>query len=117
AIDDRYFCSVVGPTFPNRSYEMAATSFGHLTTCEIFPPPGGYKPITGTIFDLLDQKGINWVNYFSDQPTSGIFRPFLSSHLAPVSAFFSQRSEEHTSELQSRSDLVCRLLLEKKKQK
>src|SRR5216683_7219363 len=27
------------------------------------------------------------------------------------------RSEEHTSELQSRSDLVCRLLLEKKKQK
>src|SRR2546421_9300549 len=25
-----------------------------------------------------------------------------------------QRSEEHTSELQSRSDLVCRLLLEKK---
>src|SRR5271167_5247109 len=29
----------------------------------------------------------------------------------------SQRSEEHTSELQSRFDLVCRLLLEKKKKK
>src|SRR2546428_1283174 len=28
---------------------------------------------------------------------------------------FGRRSEEHTSELQSRSDLVCRLLLEKKK--
>src|SRR2546421_1270157 len=28
-----------------------------------------------------------------------------------------KRSEEHTSELQSRSDLVCRLLLEKKKKK
>src|SRR5437868_13156480 len=28
-----------------------------------------------------------------------------------------QRSEEHTSELQSRLDLVCRLLLEKKKKK
>src|SRR5207249_12212922 len=28
---------------------------------------------------------------------------------------FSRRSEEHTSELQSRFDLVCRLLLEKKK--
>src|SRR2546421_8943100 len=27
------------------------------------------------------------------------------------------RSEEHTSELQSRSDLVCRLLLENKKQR
>src|SRR5438034_8121361 len=30
---------------------------------------------------------------------------------------FNVRSEEHTSELQSHSDLVCRLLLEKKKQK
>src|SRR5206468_4547436 len=30
-------------------------------------------------------------------------------------ASLSGRSEEHTSELQSRSDLVCRLLLEKKK--
>src|SRR5438132_12227264 len=30
---------------------------------------------------------------------------------------FSPRSEEHTSELQSHSDLVCRLLLEKKKKK
>src|SRR5438874_7352482 len=29
----------------------------------------------------------------------------------------SARSEEHTSELQSRRDLVCRLLLEKKKKK
>src|SRR5436190_13883216 len=28
--------------------------------------------------------------------------------------FFAARSEEHTSELQSHSDLVCRLLLEKK---
>src|SRR5690349_22359706 len=30
-------------------------------------------------------------------------------------ALISARSEEHTSELQSRRDLVCRLLLEKKK--
>src|SRR5207249_5832590 len=32
-----------------------------------------------------------------------------------VTRFILQRSEEHTSELQSRFDLVCRLLLEKKK--
>src|SRR5690606_40772251 len=30
---------------------------------------------------------------------------------------FQRRSEEHTSELQSRENLVCRLLLEKKKKK
>src|SRR2546430_9594439 len=34
-----------------------------------------------------------------------------------VAHFFSWRSEEHTSELQSQSNLVCRLLLEKKKKK
>src|SRR2546428_7305377 len=33
----------------------------------------------------------------------------------PDAARLLARSEEHTSELQSRSDLVCRLLLEKKK--
>src|SRR2546421_241242 len=34
---------------------------------------------------------------------------------APARAHCEDRSEEHTSELQSRSDLVCRLMLEKKK--
>src|SRR5690606_40672102 len=34
---------------------------------------------------------------------------------APVPAHVIGRSEEHTSELQSRENLVCRLLLEKKK--
>src|SRR5256886_8061676 len=36
--------------------------------------------------------------------------------LVPHALFQSERSEEHTSELQSQSNLVCRLLLEKKKQ-
>src|SRR5439155_19159463 len=35
--------------------------------------------------------------------------------LPPGAPFASSRSEEHTSELQSRGHLVCRLLLEKKK--
>src|SRR2546421_7908906 len=39
-----------------------------------------------------------------------------SSHDQISYAVFCLRSEEHTSELQSRSDLVCRLLLEKKKE-
>src|SRR5204862_4697129 len=34
----------------------------------------------------------------------------------PAAATSARRSEEHTSELQSRRDLVCRLLLEKKKE-
>src|SRR2546428_7643627 len=35
-----------------------------------------------------------------------------TSHLPPACNACNERSEEHTSELQSRSDLVCRLLLE-----
>src|SRR3712207_7104803 len=37
------------------------------------------------------------------------------AHAAPPRAHARPRSEEHTSELQSRQYLVCRLLLEKKK--
>src|SRR5438874_8116353 len=42
---------------------------------------------------------------------------WTSSQALRLLAFLSRhvRSEEHTSELQSRRDLVCRLLLEKKK--
>src|SRR2546427_6931469 len=35
--------------------------------------------------------------------------------ISPNPGLFLSRSEEHTSELQSQSNLVCRLLLEKKK--
>src|SRR2546421_7967352 len=43
-------------------------------------------------------------------------RPYRPAYQALL-AQHQGRSEEHTSELQSRSDLVCRLLLEKKKKK
>src|SRR2546427_12436985 len=45
-----------------------------------------------------------------DQPLVGLQLELLAALLVDV------RSEEHTSELQSQSNLVCRLLLEKKKQ-
>src|SRR5690606_40534209 len=50
-------------------------------------------------------------------------RPVVCSHpreqtaLGPREALVDDRSEEHTSELQSRENLVCRLLLEKQKQR
>ncbi len=86
AIDDTYFCSVLGPTFPNRSYLMAATSFGHLDTSEIVPdrtraPFLFYRPITGTIFDLLDHYGVSWADYSDDMPQGSSFRNFLADPL------------------------------------
>src|SRR5438034_3561915 len=45
------------------------------------------------------------------EPLPGLLDQMLSADV------HASRSEEHTSELQSHSDLVCRLLLEKKKTK
>src|SRR2546422_6024927 len=45
------------------------------------------------------------------------FRPNFANTHTVIRAKFGLRSEEHTSELQSRLHLVCRLLLEKKKKK
>ena len=45
-----------------------------------------------------------------------IFQP-RRTEMINAGANIVKRSEEHTSELQSHSELVCRLLLEKKKKK
>src|SRR2546427_2381781 len=49
------------------------------------------------------------------RPLGTLFLNLLSMVVIPLVA--TARSEEHTSELQSQSNLVCRLLLEKKKKK
>src|SRR2546427_7074527 len=51
------------------------------------------------------------------RPTAAppVAQKFAPKFAANASAFRPMRSEEHTSELQSQSNLVCRLLLEKKK--
>src|SRR2546430_12453825 len=49
------------------------------------------------------------------QVVSSVTRPSGKTY-ATISYAANSRSEEHTSELQSQSNLVCRLLLEKKKQ-
>src|SRR5260221_9797797 len=49
------------------------------------------------------------------QQVHSVWRMALCEALGPLPRAAEHRSEEHTSELQSHSDLVCRLLLEKKK--
>src|SRR2546430_2796683 len=54
-------------------------------------------------------RGAKCVIYVVVGEFGKLFRELL------IVSFFLRRSEEHTSELQSQSNLVCRLLLEKKK--
>src|SRR3569833_1137768 len=67
---DRYFCSVMGPTLPNRAYWHAATSFGIgsddnanveiLTTFNNVPVP--------TIYNRLQDKKVDWAYYYGSIP-------------------------------------------------
>jgi phospholipase C len=100
AIDDRYHASVIGPTLPNRLYYMAGTSFGHTTTGEAIPPiPAGYRPINGTLLDLMDAHGVSWMNYYSDLPASAYLRPFFSDHLAPIEQFAQDLAAGHLADV------------------
>src|SRR5699024_11593262 len=64
--------------------------------------------------DLL--KSLYYIEYpFLKEVKHSIYYSILQSLLRSFSYSPHLRSEEHTSELQSRFDLVCRLLLEKKK--
>src|SRR2546430_12898949 len=53
----------------------------------------------------------------SDVPGEELVAPQRLLAVGPLVGAKEERSEEHTSELQSQSNLVCRLLLEKKKDK
>jgi len=61
-IADRYFCSVLGQTFPNRRYLIAATSLGMVN--DGVPDPLEY-PANGTIFDRLHKAGVSFADYYS----------------------------------------------------
>src|SRR5260370_38450432 len=64
-----------------------------------------------TIGDFVERVYLPWTEEHKRPSTAKGYRDIWEDHLRPLS-----RSEEHTSELQSHLNLVCRLLLEKKKQ-
>ena len=93
AIDDRYFASVMGPTVPNRLYLVAATSFGHLDTADSVP--GVFKPVNGSIVDLLDSAGVSWTDYFINGPEVAFVRSpgaTADPHFQSIQAFVSSAS-------------------------
>src|SRR2546422_3603978 len=96
------------------------------------PAPSGVQPwilVTDRIYinsriptDNLTQASVTYLPYsftndprFVDMATSHTESFVMVDTDPPISAASPLRSEEHTSELQSRLHLVCRLLLEKKK--
>lgn len=88
-VGDRYFSSLLGPTFPNRRYLLAATSFGQVR--DDLPGARSHPP-NGTMLERLTAHGIGWKNYFSDLPTADLF-PLLAAanrdKVVPIADFFS----------------------------
>jgi phospholipase C len=86
-IADRYFCSVLGQTYPNRRYLMAATSMGQVddTFTNQYPP-------NGTIFDKLNKAGVTWRDYYTTLPTAllypKLYQKYHGTRILPVTQFF-----------------------------
>ena len=59
-IADRYFCSLLGQTYPNRRYLISGTSLGMVN--DGIPSFTDYPP-NGTIFDKLADAGVSWRDY------------------------------------------------------
>src|SRR2546427_7412127 len=77
------------------------------------PPRSTLFPYTTLFRSRRRDATISWLaSYARNVPSGGKFGEFIRK-LAGLKR--TDRSEEHTSELQSQSNLVCRLLLEKKK--
>jgi phospholipase C len=85
AISDRNFASVMGPTFPNREYLYAATSYG-MTTNKIFTTGMRYN-VMQLIEDHNAMPGadpVSWHVYYEGIPGLGIFIETLTAHLDNV---------------------------------
>src|SRR5436309_5044862 len=75
---------------------------------DLTPPAVGTPSPSGSV----SQSDVT-ISWSSSDAASGIARQEVSIDGGPFESVGLVRSEEHTSELQSRENLVCRLLLEK----
>jgi phospholipase C len=89
AIGDRYFASVPGPTYPNREYLYAGTSFGETTTSLSYLP----QQVNTTVLDLLDAKHVSWGAY-----TDGIPSYFMVGADKNSSSWHVQKYAQFTSD-------------------
>src|SRR5690625_6304998 len=104
-----------GPMTRDELKDLACLGFSADLTMQSFCHTAAYpKPVDidtqHTLPDFIMTRG-----GVSLRPGDGIIHSWLNRMLLPDTVGTGGRSEEHTSELQSRGHLVCRLLLEKKK--
>lgn len=90
---DRWFAAIPTDTFPNRLYAMTGGSGGLLTTpsdASVASDPPAYP--MKTIFEVLQDHGVDWNMFFSDLPFPLVFTALVrdaqyTSRMLPMSAF------------------------------
>src|SRR5690606_39588210 len=103
------------------SHATAPTEIYTLSLHDALPISKGTIPSSASTASRKASPLISKLRYWSKLAQAGESRTTASvasscaASCAACSSAASSRSEEHTSELQSRENLVCRLLLEKKK--
>src|SRR3954465_5914543 len=81
---DRFHCSLMGSTLPNREYMHAATSYGMRDNS--FPEPPGFPDTS--IFAALAAKGISNRYFFSDVPVTALWGAPGLARSSPVSEYY-----------------------------
>jgi phospholipase C len=71
AISDRHFCSVLGPTYPNRMFYWAGTSYG-LGYNSLAPATGSGDPAYPNLFTELTAAHVSWKVYSLSLPSSAL---------------------------------------------
>src|SRR5688572_30905287 len=100
-----------------RGLNVAACGFGRLHLAQFGPEflvtsqRFHNNAVTRRRFRVTGSR----VVFFEDRMMNDGCRHCIDPYIDQFSLLLKPRSEEHTSELQSQSNLVCRLLLEKKK--
>jgi phospholipase C len=86
---DRYFCSVLAQTYPNRRFLLAGTASGVVTTSA--SNLGKFPPANGTILDRLHAHDISWRDYYTDLPAVAVILKNATTYaknLSPIDRFF-----------------------------
>jgi phospholipase C len=87
ATADRWFCAVMGPTWPNRFYWHAASSEGKMANT-LPGQDGGPNLLTEpSIYHRLDAKGIDWAYYYGSIPVVSLYANLDQSHIRRFSEF------------------------------
>jgi len=73
---ERWFSSCLGPTFPNRRFLISGTAHGLM---DDMPWDLIDYPEAGTIFDMLSEHDISWINYHSVRPATMLFKRMLGA--------------------------------------